>query len=595
MTKSNVSYTVVWNLSGLYSGVHDPKIDRDKSEVLKLTNAFGKKYKGKINSDKLTAKALLSAINEIEVLEEKLHVYLNFASYLHSQDTKSPKIGAFYQEAMEFGTKIQTRLLWFSLEIQSIPDTQAKKLLAQITLKPYKHYLKHLRAFSPFKKTLAEEEIIANLSQVGGEAFVRFYDEKSSSEKFTYKGRVLGLAQISSIMKDDPSVQNRIDASKAYTRKFKENQKFYAYVLNTLLLEKKIIDEMRGYKYPQESTFLGYEVAPKMVQELKSTVTNSYSLCERFYHAKSKAVGRKLFEWDRYSRIYSDEDEINVSWDEAKDIVLTSFEKFDHQFADIAKMFFDKGWIDAKVSTKKRAGAFCSLGTPSKNPFILMSFTGKPDDAMTLAHELGHGIHAYLSRNNSLYNFFPSTATAEIASIFAESLVFDHLYKNALHKKQKINLLGNKIQGSMATIFRQIAFYDFESKIHEHRRQKGELSVEDFNNYFQSTLSPMFGKGLTLTDQHKYWWMPVLHFYHYNFYVFTYAFGEALTLSLYQKYKLEGGDFIEKYKKSLSKGGSLSPQGIALQMSVDISKGDSWQQGIDILSSYISEFEDLVK
>lgn len=595
MAKSKLFNNVVWNLSGVYSGIHDPKIAKDKSKIQKLAAKFIKTYKGKIDSKSLSADTLLLAIKELETLEDAVLVYTNFASYLHSQDTQSAEIGAFYQEAMEFGTKIQTMLLWFSLEIQSIPEPEARKLLTNTALKPYRHYLKHLRVFSPFKKTLAEEEIIANLSQTGGDAFVRFYDEKSSSEKFTYKGRALGLAQISSIMKDDPSVQNRIDASEAYTRKFKDNQKFYAYVLNTLLLDKKIIDELRGYKYPQESTFLGYEVAPRMVQELKSTVTSNYSLCERYYLAKSKAVGRKLFEWDRYSRIFSDEDEINVSWEEAKDIVLTSFENFDHEFADVAKMFFDKGWIDAKVSTKKRAGAFCSLGTPSKNPFILMSYTGKPDDAMTLAHELGHGIHAHLSRNNSLHNFFPSTATAEIASIFAESLVFDHLYKNAVHKKQKINLLGNKIQGSMATIFRQIAFYDFESKIHEHRRQTGELSVDDFNNYFQSTLSPMFGKGLTLTDQHKYWWMPVLHFYHYNFYVFTYAFGEALTLSLYQKYKLEGGDFIEQYKKSLSNGGSLSPQNIALQMGVDISKGDSWQQGIDILSSYVSEFEDLVK
>lgn len=595
MAKSNLSSSVVWDLSQLYSGIHDPKITKDKSEVQKLANAFTKKYKGKISNDKLTAKDLLSAIKEIEALEEKLYVYLNFASYLYSQDTKSPKVGAFYQESQEFSNKIATELLWFNLEIQGLSDKKAKELLKSKDLESYKHYLSHLRVFSPFRKSLPEEEIITKMNQTGAEAFVRFYDEKSSSEEFEYKNKKLSYPEIASIMKDDANYKNRKLASEAYSKTYKNNSKFYTFVLNTLLLDKKVSDEIRGYKYPQQSTFLGYEVEPKMVDTLANTVQKNYSLSEKYYETKSKVMGRKLYEWDRYSKLFYDKTDKKISWNQAKNIVLTSFREFDEEFANIAELFFNNGWIDAKVSSTKRGGAFCSYCVPSQNPYILMSYTGSVEDVMTLAHELGHGIHAYMSRDNTLFNFYPSTATAEIASIFGESLVFDYLYKNAKDKKEKINLLSNKIQGSFATIFRQTLFYLFEEEIHKARREKGELSTDNINNIFQTKLQVMFGKGLTLTDQHKYWWMPVLHFYHYNFYVFTYAFGEALALALYQNYKTEGTKFVQRYKKALKSGGSLSPKEITGMMGVDIGDSQFWQKGIALLENYVTEFEDLVE
>lgn len=592
MSKANPAKGVKWDLSSLYSGINDPKLEADKKKISALSDVFVKKYKGKIGKKSVTPALLLKAIKDVEILDEKLYIYLNYASYLHSQDTKSPKIGAFYQEANEFSTEIASRLLWFSLAIQQLDKNIADTLLKSPSLKQYSHYFKHLRDFSKFRKSLPEEEIMTKLSLSGEDAFIRFYDEVSSSEKYKIGKREIGYAEAISILKDDPSTKKREDAAKAMTAAYKANDRFYTYVINTLLLGKKTRDEIRGYKYPQQGTFLRYEVDPDIVKSLVKTVEGSYPLSERYYKIKSKLLNRKLFEWDRYSSIYHEKNH-TVSWNEAKEIVLTSFSKFDTEFSDVAKMFFENGWIDAEISPSKKGGAFCSYCVPSKHPFILLSFTGSVDDVMTLAHELGHGIHAYLSRINSLQNFFPSTATAEIASVFGESLVFDYLYENAKSGREKMNLLSNKIQGSFATIFRQTSFYNFESQIHEHRRKHGELSTNQINNYFQAELQKMFGKGLTLTPGHAYWWMPVLHFYHYNFYVFTYAFGEALTLSLYQKYRDEGDKFVKEYKNALRAGGSQSPKDITSMMGVDIGKRNFWKKSIELLEEYVDEFQNL--
>jgi len=585
----------VWNLNDLYKGINDPQIKRDKKLAIKLVGGLVKKYKGKINSPKLTPKLLLTAIQDIERLDEKLYIYLNFAQYLHSQDTVSPKIGAFYQESQEFATEVSTKLLWFMLEIQGLPEKQTRKLINSPILKTYKTYLKHLRVFSPFRKSLAEEEIITQLSQTGRDAFVRLYDEKSASEEFAIGGKKYLHAELLSVLKDHSSAKMREKAAIALTETYKKSAKFYTFTLNTLLLDKKTIDTIRGYKYPEEATFLSYNVDPKIVSSLIKTVENNYELSERYYKMKTELLGRKLYEWDRYSSIYHNKKEKLISWNEARKIILESFSKFDEEFAEIADKFFENGWIDAEVSKTKRPGAYCSYCVPSVHPYVFMTYTGTIDDVMTLAHELGHGIHAYLSRNNTLVNFWPSTATAEIASVFCESIVFDYLYERAESKSEKINLLANKIQGAFATIFRQAIFYIFETKIHAHRKEKGELSTDDFNTYFQTEAQKMFGKGLTLTELHKYWWMPILHFYHYNFYVFTYSFGEALTLALYQKYKSDGKEFVKNYKKALKAGGSLTPKEITTMMGVDISDPTFWQKGIDLLKNYVAEFGDLIQ
>lgn len=571
-----------WDLSDLYQSITDPKIKKDKKLIENLANKFTKNFKNKLNSSQVIEKA----IKDYEYLLERSYWLGSYASFLHSLDTKSPEIGKFYQEINEFSTKIQAELVWFKLELAK----------SDIKAKNYEYFLKKLRAKKEFLLSEAEENILTKKSQTSTNAFHRFYDEKDSQLSFELKiGKKLKKltgSQIIKIMSKDPSRALRQKAAMEISRVYSENSQFYTFILNTLLLDKKIEDEMRGYKYPAHSTFLSYDVDNYIVAAMVDVVSKNYSISEQFYESKSKLLNQKLFEWDRYSSVYDLAEK--YSWVEAKDIILEAFSNFDKEFGQIAELFFDKNWIDAKITKNRQSGAYCSYLTPSKHPYVFMNFSGTMNDISTLAHELGHAIHAYLSRGQSMMNFFPSTATAEIASVFAESIVFDYLYNRLNDKKQKINLLSEKIQGSFATVFRQTAFHLFEEDIHARRRSSGELTSDEFGEYYQKRLQPMFGKGLTLTDNHKSFWMPILHFYHYNFYVFTYAFGELLTLSLYNLAKTDS-NFVSKYKELLRQGGSKSPKDLLLSIGQDISDKNFWQKGLNLLQNYVIDFEEMVK
>src|SRR5258708_6998601 len=358
---------------------------------------------------------------------------------------------------------------------------------------------------------------------------------------------------------------------KSYSETHSRNGNLYTYILNTLLLDKKINDEIRKFNYPEEATFLNYEIKPKTVEIMTKAVTHNKSMVEEFYIAKKKILKTdKLHEWDRYSNIFNMKSEKTYSWNEAKEIILSTFKEVSDEFYNIAKLFFDNNWIDAEIKSGKRSGAYCSYNIPSKHPMVFVNYSGKVEDISTLAHELGHAIHAYLGRNQKLLQFYSSTAIAEMASTFAESLVFEKLYKATSDKKEKINLLGSKIENNFATVFRQNDFYLFERKIHKLRRTKGELTERELSNLYQTTLKETFGKGLILTELHKSFWMPISHFYHYNFYVFTYVLGELLALSVYAEYKKQGKGFIEKYIKSLKDAGSLNPYEISKIIGIDL-------------------------
>jgi oligoendopeptidase F len=588
-----------WDLSDLYQSIDDPKIEKDKEGLTKLVDQFIKNYKGKINSPSVSSKLLLQSIKDSEEIDSRTYLLYDYAAFLHSADTKDEKVGKLYQEMTEFVSNTSARLVWYLLEQQKLPEKKAAALKNSPELKLYKHYLEFNRAFAPFKLSEQEEVIITKSSQTGAEAFVRFYDEKLSKEQLELtisgKKKQIPLNQIGPFLNAHKDRKVRQNTAIGLTKVYQQNAHFYTYVLNTLLLDKKMKDEIRGYTYPQQPTFLSYEVSPEIVQAMTSAIQKRENISQKFYTQKAKLLKQGvLHEWDRYSSIYSEVKDSH-NWDDAKRIIHNSFSEFDPEFAQIAQEFFDKNWIEAESRANKRTGAYCSYTIPNHHPYVFMNYNDGVGDVSTLAHELGHAIHGVLAKKNSLYNFHPSTATAEIASIFAESITFDYLFKNTTNKKLKINLLADKIQGSFATIFRQNAFYLFELDIHKHRREQGELTTEHINNYYQSRLQPMFGKSLKLTPGHSYWWMNIAHFYHYNFYVFTYAMGEALTNALYAQYKLEGKPFIERYKKALASGGSLSPIEITNMMGVDITDSEFWNKGLDLLEEEVSEFEKLVK
>ncbi len=589
--------SVQWDLTEFYTSIRDPKINKDIEKVGKLISEFNKKYKGKVNAPDITPEKLSEILEEYIEIAKQSYPYENYAGLLFAKNSTDSAIGALHQHINEIDAKYSADLLWFSLERKQWSEETARKMINSPVLSKYKHFLEFERVLIPHILSEKEERILNLFSPVGASAFVRLYEETQSNTEFELEideeVKKMSLSEINKHMSFHEDRAVRQKATEVVAKKFEANKLPYTFILNTLLLDSKIGDEVRSFKYPQESTFLGYEIKPETVSNMVKAVEAGYPIVERFYKAKAKILNlEKLHEWDRYSAIYPSAKK-EFSWEEAKGLVLTAFERFDKKFAEIAKEFFDKGWIDADITKGKQAGAFCSSGIPSEHPFILMNFTGELNDVLTLAHELGHGIHAYLSREQSIFEFHSSTAIAEIASIFAESLVFDLLQEKINSEEVKVNLLAEKLQGSFATVFRQTAFYMFESDIHAHRREKEELTTEEFSSHYQKRLQKMFGKGLELSEGHKYMWMPISHFYHYDFYVFTYAFGELLAAALYARYKKEGKKFISSYLETLSLGGSKDPYELTKAMGVDINEENFWENGLELLDGYVTEFEKL--
>lgn len=597
MTKQITAKNISWDLSDLYQGMDDEKIKQDKQAVTDTVADFVKSYKGRLEHKNLTAMTLVSALRDYANILEQLYVYGTFSSLIKSKDTASAEIAKFDQAAKEFINDLSASLLFFELELVAISENKINELIKDEELAKLAHYIKHERVFKPYRLKEGEEVIMTKKSQSGAGALVRFYDELNSNLKYSLnvdgEEKQLNYSQLATILANHPDRELRKAAAQALTKGLDQKKKDFTFLYNTLLLDKKINDEIRGYKDPRTATFLSYEIKEKTVDELVETVTNNYNLVEEFYQTKANLIGDELFEWDRYNDVFTDVEQKRYSWEQAKAIILEAFAEFDPEFAKVATMFFEKNWIDAEVTEGKVGGAFCSYAVPSVHPYILVNFEGELRDVTTLAHELGHGIHAYLSREQNILQFWPSTATAEIASVFCEMLVFDKLYKQLDDTKLKLNLLGSKIQESFATIFRQTSFYLFEKDSHERRRTSGELEVSELNTIFQDRVQAMFGKGLHLTEDHAGWWMPVQHFFRYNFYVFTYAMGEALTKALFAIYQEQGSSFVKQYKQALALGGSCDPYEITSVMGVDINRKDFWQEGIDLLGEYIQEYKTL--
>jgi oligoendopeptidase F len=588
-----------WDLTDLYSSPKDPKINKDLKTISQEVAKLASEYKEKFAASSLNAKEFADALLRYEKIWLMVNTVCDYASLVYSIDTKSPEIGKFYQQAIELESNTSSSLTFFELGIISLTDAKFEALLKDKTIKEYEPYLRKVRVFKPYTLSEKEEIILTKKSQTSNQALVRYFDQFDSSVRYdldvdgtTKSLSYSGLIPYLNAHKDR-NVRKR--AAEAMTLSLSEKSSTYGFVMNTLLADKKITDELRGHKSPHEATFLRYQMEPAIVSAMSSAIEKGYSLAGKFYKAKQKVMKLStLHEWDRYVLPY-DTKTSTYSWDETVDIVLASYASFSPRFAAIAKEFVDKKWIHAEILPAKRSGAYCSYTIPQLHPYILMNFAGEIRDVTTLAHELGHGIHGVLSREQKFLQFWPSTAIAEIASIFAESLVFDEIYSKETDKQVKANLLAEKIQNMFASIFRQNAFFLFESDIHTHRRDKGELSIEEFNSYFQKRMQAMFGDGLVLTPGHANWWMTILHFYHYPFYVFSYAFGEMLSLSLYARYKKEEYKMVEDYTRALSMGGTKSPRAVTEIMGVDITRPTFWKDGLKLIDNYIDEFIALTK
>ena len=586
--------TVAWDLGDLFSGIDDPAIDQTLDNAIARAKEFSGRYRGKIDSDGLTAETLLASIKELEeigVAETKVATY---AAMVFFADTSKAEHGALMQHVQERTTEVSLELLFFDLELMAAKPGIIDKLLEDERLANYRHFVRAARLFRDHKLPESEEKILEEKANTGGRAFERLFEESVSAIEF--KMTIAGIEQslsepeVLALLKE-PDREVRKAAAESLTRGLVENHRLLTFIFNTLVYDKSIDDRLRRYDHPEQPRNLSNELDKETVETVISTCVEGYPLVERYYRVKREALGYdKLYHYDRYAPLFESKE--HYAFDQARETVLESFGRFSTEIRDAAAEFFEKNWIDAAPRKAKRGGAFCMYVTPDTHPFVLMSYLNRKDDITTLSHELGHGVHASLARHQTLVNFSSTLPVAELASTFGEILVFESLVsKSSLD--EKLALYAEKIEGVFATIFRQAAMYRFEQELHRGRRELGELTTEQIGEMWQHSIQAMFGDAVELGEEHANWWMYVNHFIGSPFYVYAYSFGELLVMALYSMYKREGAAFVPKYVDMLKAGGSCSPEELLGRVGIDIRNPEFWRGGMKVVESLVADFEKL--
>lgn len=588
---------ITWKLDDLYKGTDDPKIETDFEQSEQRAKKFEKMYRGKINSPSLTPKLLLDAILEIESIQQTLGKLMSFAHLLFAADTSSPKYGAFMQSVQERLTQVRKHLIFFELELLELPDDAADKIIIDKSIEHYRHFLRNERKYKPHRLSEPEEKILDEKSNTGSRAFQRLFDEVVNN--IVFKVRIdkktvqMSETQVLSLLYD-PDRAKRKAASKALTKGLDENAHVLTYIFNNLVQDHAVSDRLRSYPHPMASRNLDNEINKDTVDALMKATESNYDLVHRYYELKGKLLElKKFYDYDRYAPISSDKK--IYKYDASKDIILDAFGEFSTTVRAVAKAFFDNNWIDAEVRAGKRGGAFSHGTVPNVHPYVFINYTGKLRDVMTLAHELGHGVHQYLSRKQGYFQCYTPLTTAETASVFGEMLVFHKLMESMDDDKAKLSLLCSKLEDIFATVSRQVVLTRFEESLHKARRDEGELGSERISELWVEANKPMFGDTINITDDYSLWWMYIPHFIHSPFYCYAYAFGELLVLALYNMYLDEGGAFAKRYVELLSSGGSDTPEKLLEAVGVDIRDPNFWHSGLDLIRTMVDQAYELAE
>jgi oligoendopeptidase F len=587
---------VAWNLNDLYRGVDDSAITSDLETAKQRAERFEARYRGEIQTDTgPQPELLLGALQELESLAEQMDRPVIYASLLHAAKTDDPKRGALLARTREQRTAINKHLIFFDLEWVKLPDEPAHKLTRSPQLARYRHYLEQKRAWRPHYLSEPEEKILDDKSITGRAAFVRLFDETISSLRFPFEhaGRteLLSQQQINAKLYDsDRGVRQA--AAAGMTRGLQDNARLLTYLFNTLVVDHKIDCELRKFSDPMGPRHLANEITPEVVDALMTAAERHHATVQRYYRLKTRLLGlAELYDYDRYAPLFPDLP--TCDWPTARTTVLESYRAFSPRAGAIVGEFFEKEWIDAALRPGKRGGAFSSSAVPSAHPYILMNYTDKLRDVMTLAHELGHGLHQYLSRGVGYLQCDTPLTTAEMASVFGEMLTFQRLLERFPEPRIRLALLCSKIEDGFATVFRQVVLTRFEQTLHQARREKGELTEEQINELWMAANRPMHGDVVQLTPGYGWWWMYIGHFIHVPFYCYAYAFGELLVLALVQKYKQEGEAFVPRYLDLLASGGSDAPHVLLGRLGVDVTDPGFWELGLRLLGDMVTDAEQL--
>ncbi len=583
-----------WDLTHLYSSLNDPKINTDLKDCETKAQAFFKKYNEFFKSEKWLGQDLYEAISLYEKISETLGRLASFASLSYYKNLKNTEIQRFYQEIQEKLTAISANFIFFTLDINQISDDKILKALeATPDLKHYKPWLDQVRTFRDHQLTNDLEKLFMEKALTSSRAWNRLYDETLASMKFILDGQSLTLPQVTEKMNhQDQSIRRQ--AAMALSDGLQQSLSLFTMVTNTLAKDKEIEDTWRKYPDPTSERHLANQVEPEVVEALVSAVKTSYpKLSHRYYKLKAKLLGQPILQyWDRNAPLPQADDK-KISWLQARQIVLDAYQKFSPKMADIGRQFFDKNWIDVPVLEGKTSGAFSHPTVPSVHPYLLLNYLGKRRDVMTLAHELGHGIHQVLAGKQGYFLSDTPLTLAETASVFGEMLTFRSLLAGESDPVQKRQLLASKIEDMLNTVVRQIAFYNFEQEVHKTRRQ-GELAAEDINDIWMKTQAEALGDGIILDPIVRPFWGYISHFIHSPFYVYAYAFGDCLVNSLYAVYEQHPDGFADKYIDLLSAGGSKRYPELLAPFGLDAKHPNFWLQGLNMISSFIDDLEKMV-
>lgn len=586
-----------WDLSDLYAGGDDPALQADMDAALQMAKDFEATYKGTIATADLTAAHLRQAIADYEALITAEYKPQSYAQLHYSTDTADTARGALLQKTREFGSTVSTHLVFFDLEIGQIPQETYDRIAGDDALAAYRHYLDHERHMAVHNLSEPEERILVETSNSRGRAFARLATEVNSRTRFPIElnGKTEEKTQSEVlVLLYDADRQVRRKAAASVSAGLQGNAHVCTYIYNTLLHEKDVLDRLRQYAEPEDSRHLANELDGAVVDTVSDVVAANFGTVARYYRLKGKILGiDDLAHYDRYAPIRGQESDI--AFDQARSMVLDAFGGFHGDLKAAAQRFFDENWIDAALGPNKRGGAYCAAVTPDHHPYVFMNYTGKPRDVMTLAHELGHGVHDLYASKNHLLDYHPVLPMAETASTFGEALVFDRLLGELTDDGEKLALVCSKVEDTFATVFRQIAMYRFEQAAHRARRAEGELPTERFSALWQENQQAMFGDSLTLGEEHADWWLYIPHIVDVPFYVYAYAFGELLVLALYAQYQQEGDAFVQRYFDLLSAGGSQAPADLVGALGLDIADRAFWQGGCDLIAERVTQAEELAR
>ncbi len=578
-----------WDLSDLYSSSNDPQLAKDKKSLLEEADAFATTYKGRIAE--LSISDFKKMLQSYEALQDKGGKIGSFAYLQWSTNTANSEYGKLVQESNELGSELSQKLVFLDVEWLKVPEGEAKKMINAPELAFYKHYLESSRRYKEHVLKEEQEQILSAKSVTGRSAWVRFFDETLGQAKFELDSEEYSEQEVLSKLHDSDRAL-RIRAHASLTKKFKELAHPLTFVFNTLLADKSTNDKLRKYPSWISSRNLSNETDDETVDALVNAVTSNYALVQRFYKLKADLLGLdEMMDYDRYAPIIKNE--ATITWKEAEEMVMDSYSNFHPEMGKITSYFFDKNWIDAAIKPGKRGGAYSASTVPSVHPYVFMNFDGKIRDVQTLAHELGHGVHQYLSRQQGPLQAGTPLTTAETASVFGEMLVFQKLLKELDDPKEKLALIVGKIDDTIATVFRQISMNRFENAMHTARREEGELTTERFSELWMEQQKALYGDAVNLTDEYGIWWSYIPHFLHTPGYVYAYAFGELLVMALYEEYTQRPDGFADRYLELMSAGGSQWPHDIVAKMGLDIRDPEFWNKGLASFEKMIEEAEEL--